>query len=211
MKFIRDNELSYWDKYYSNKKFQSNSIPSQFAVFAISELNDLKISNVIECGAGNGRDSIFFSRYGKNVIATDRSVQAIDSLSKKTKDITNLNVSQHDVKDSFPREVTDLDGLKAFYARFFLHSLDRPSLEMFFENTATAMNHSDILLVEYRNEDDANLPKVTEIHYREYYSSKLISNIAKDNNLSCLYEVSGLGYAKFKHDDAFVTRQIFTK
>jgi len=211
MTYITDKEVSYWDDYYSKKIDLKDNLPSQFAVFAISEINELNISNVIECGVGNGRDSIFFSSFNKNVIALDRSEEAIALLSRKAKNNDHLIAYQHDLKDQFPKAILQITDSKAFYARFFLHSLDKTSLQMFFNNTSSAMNDSDILLVEYRNENDKNLPKVTETHFREYYSAKAISDIANANNLKCSYEVSGQGFAKYKHDDAFVTRQIFFK
>jgi hypothetical protein len=211
MKFIRDNELSYWDNYYTNKEDQEANIPSQFAVFALSEMNDSDISCIIECGVGNGRDSIFFSRHDKNVISLDRSLEAIEILSKKVSGNQNIKLLQHDVKSPFPKAVSDCEGNKAIYARFFLHSLDKISLEMFFKHTSKIMENLDILFVEYRNENDKTLPKVTGTHFREYYSSSYISEIAEQNELMTCYQVSGTGYAKFKHDDAFVTRQIFKK
>lgn len=211
MKFIKENEESYWDSFYSGKDNHKEIIPSQFAVFALSEINDLDIPNIIECGVGNGRDSIFFSRHNKNVIALDRSMEAIQILSKQVEGIQNIRLLHHDVKNPFPKVVSDCKGSKAIYARFFLHSLDKLSLEMFFRHTSNIMTNLDFLFVEYRNENDKNLPKVTGTHFREYYSSSSISELANQNGLSNCYQVSGTGYAKYKHDDAFVTRQIFKK
>lgn len=211
MEFIKDKEVSYWDTFYTNKQNYKEIIPSQFAVFALSEMNDSDISNIIEFGVGNGRDSIFFSRQDKKVIALDRSMEAIELLSKQVSGNKNIKLLQHDVKDPFPKTVMNCDGNKAVYARFFLHSLDQISLEMFFKHTSKIMKNLDLLFVEYRNQYDKNLPKVTGTHFREFYSSSTISGIAEQNGLISCYEVSGTGYAKYKCDDAFVTRQIFKK
>ena len=132
MTYITDKEVSYWDDYYSKKIDLKDNLPSQFAVFAISEINELNISNVIECGVGNGRDSIFFSSFNKNVIALDRSEEAIALLSRKAKNNDHLIAYQHDLKDQFPKAILQITDSKAFYARFFLHSLDKTSLQMFF-------------------------------------------------------------------------------
>ena len=211
MEFIKGKEVSYWDTFYTNKQNHKENIPSQFAVFALSEINDSDISNIIEFGVGNGRDSIFFSRNNKKVIALDRSMEAIELLSKQVSGNQNIKLLQHDVKNPFPKAETNCEGNKAVYARFFLHSLDQISLEMFFKHTSKIMENLDLLFVEYRNENDKNLPKVTSTHFREYYSCSTISEIAEKNGLISCYEVSGTGYAKYKHDDAFVTRQIFKK
>ena len=81
MEFNKEKEVSYWDSFYSNSD-QKNLIPSQFAVFAISEMNDHSITFVVECGAGNGRDSFFFCSHWKTVLSLDRSSQAVENISK---------------------------------------------------------------------------------------------------------------------------------
>ena len=210
MEFNKEKEVSYWDSFYSNSD-QKNLIPSQFAVFAISEMNDHSITFVVECGAGNGRDSFFFCSHGKTVLSLDRSSQAVENISKTAENFDKLIVAQHDVKNAFPDKAFSIKEKKGIYARFFLHSLDKVSLEKFFKNASDVMNKADLLFVEYRNQNDSHLPKVTDTHYREYYTSLEISEIAKNNNLSVKYEVSGVGFAKYKHDDAFITRQIFYK
>ena len=51
---------NYWDYYYSKiSRNGEKTIPSQFAVFCLSEMLDQGIKNVIEFGSGNGRDAIF--------------------------------------------------------------------------------------------------------------------------------------------------------
>ena len=73
------------------------------------------------------------------------------------------------------------------------------------------MRPTNYLFLEYRNEKDIDLAKVTPKHFRNFYKSSFVSSIAARNNLDCIYEVEGQGFAKWKEDDAFITRQIFVK
>jgi SAM-dependent methyltransferase len=210
MTYEKNSETSYWDEYYIDDN-QVDFIPSQFAAFTISEMNDLNIKNIVDCGSGNGRDAIFFSRYGMNVIALDRSEKAMSLLQDKMHEIPNFNAYVHDVNYELPIEINNFTKNKVLYARFFLHSLDEDTLKAFIKNISLSMNNEDLFFVEYRDNNDKDLPKVTGKHFREYYSADKISSIASSNNLEIVYEVSGVGFAKYKDDDASVVRQIFSK
>tara|TARA_B100001093_G_scaffold492355_1_gene533389 strand:+ start:559 stop:1194 length:636 start_codon:yes stop_codon:yes gene_type:complete len=210
MTYTKNSEISYWDEYYIDDS-QVDFIPSQFAAFTISEMNDLNIKNIVDCGSGNGRDAIFFSRYGMNVIALDRSKKAMSLLEDKMHEIPNFNAYVHDMNYELPIEINKLTENKVLYARFFIHSLDESTLNAFIKNISKSMKDGDLFFVEYRDENDKDLPKVTGKHFREYYSADKISTLASSNNLDILYEVSGVGFAKYKEDDASVIRQIFKK
>ena len=53
--------------------------------------------------------------------------------------------------------------------------------------------------------------KVTKNHYRNYIKKRFLNNLLNDFNLESIYFVMGLGYAKFKDDDAYVARHIIVK
>ena len=73
------------------------------------------------------------------------------------------------------------------------------------------MRSYDYLFLEYRNIRDKHLEKVMQKHFRKFFESEFVSSVAEKNNLKCNYQVEGKGFAKWKFDDAFVTRQIFIK
>lgn len=208
-----DKKNNYWNKFYktlktSNKKRMP---PSQFASFCIAELMNLKINQIVEFAFGDGRDSVFFAYEGLNVYALDKSSSAINLLKKETLHLKNLSIKKIDltkktfVKIKLPKKVC------AYYARFFLHILNENQLKKFFKNLHEAMKINDYFFTEYRNEKDKMLKKVTAKHFRRFYKANYISSIANKNNLKCIYEVEGQGLAKWKEDDAYVTRQIYIK
>jgi len=208
--FQSQNDLAYWNQFYNNTNDVAIRVePSQFAAFCLTEMKDLGLNCVIELGAGNGRDAIFFANHGLKVIAMDNSQRAIHSISNKVNQQHNIYLFEHDVRNKLPDLDLKATDRSAIYARFFVHALDEITLEKFFKNTSLALKHGDFMFLEYRNEDDISKPKLTETHYRAFYSSDRIAKHAKSNNFDLVYEVSGRGFAKLKHDDAVVTRQIF--
>ena len=210
---MQDKKNKYWDKYYGNIKdiADDDMPPSQFAAFCRNEVIQLNINQIIEIASGDGRDSLFFADQGLHILAIDKSANAVALLKNKASLRSNLSVARIDaINESLPKALYANQAC-AYYARFFIHTLDEKELHKFFDNIAKVMRSSDYLFLEYRNIRDENLEKVTPKHFRKFFQSEFVSSVAEKNNLKCNYEVEGRGFAKWKFDDAFVTRQIFKK
>ena len=210
---MSDTSVNYWNNYYSGALIATKPpiSPSQFAAFCNLEMQALNFNHLVDIASGNGRDSLFFSEQGYNVIACDKSAEAFELLKNRT---TNFRKLMFEKTDVVREKVPTFKGLSSkcgFFARFFLHTLSDNELSSFFINLNCAMNEGDLFFVEYSNEDDEFLNKNTPLHFRNFLSSKLVAQKALEINLTCLYEVHGRGFAKWKDDDAEVTRQVFRK
>ena len=201
---------NYWDLFYNNNN-NKLLLPSQFATFIANEYLDIK-STVIDIGCGNGRDSLFFMNLGFKVIGIDASKKAIESIQSKLRSPTLFFCG----KISDPKSVSLLkDNIDSsgclVYSRFFLHAITDDEETDFWNLVDGICMPGDILAVEFRTNRDEFLPKVTEPHYRRFIDPRAV--VAKGNHLgfSCEYFVEGLGYAKYKSDDAHVARIIFRK
>ena len=210
---MHDKKNKYWDKYYGNIKdiAEDDMPPSQFAAFCRTEVIQLKINQIIEIASGDGRDSIFFADQGLHILAIDKSANAVELLKNKASLRSNLSVARVDAVNELLPKAPYANQACAYYARFFIHTLDEEELSKFFKNIAKVMRSSDYLFLEYRNIKDENLEKVMPKHFRKFFESEFVNSIAEKNNLKCDYQVEGKGFAKWKFDDAFVTRQIFIK
>jgi SAM-dependent methyltransferase len=211
IKDIRERH-NYWNEVYSRKSAKiSPNFPSQFAAFCVSEIFENGVDQVIDLACGNGRDTLFFARHGFNVLAIEKSQSAIDYLAEsKTHEnifaVANLDL----VNDQLP--VSKINNTRsAFYSRFFIHTLQTEEVVKFFENISTVMKTDEILMLEYRNHHDSNKFKYFDNHFRAYYKTQFISEIAQANNLECYYAIEGIGFAKWRGEDPSVTRQIFKK
>ena len=203
---------SYWNNFYKRMGRGSSQPmpPSQFAAFCAAELGN-RIKIIVDIAFGDGRDTLFFAQQGFQVFAFEKSSAAVNLLSERVSALGQIAVSELDVVNGKIDLELNQGTQVAYYSRFFLHTLTKQELTKFFENISTVMKENDYLFVEYRNEIDAKLKKVTEDHFRAFYSSSYVLKLAVKCQLSRIYEVEGVGFAKWKEDDASVTRQIFVK
>ena len=204
------NKKEYWNFFY---KTQVNKInlnhPSQFATFIVGETEN--ITSLLEFGCGNGRDALFFAHYFKKVFAFDGSNEIINKNKKQYSKIKNLKFSKFNTNDKFNNQLILSSKNKAIYARFYLHALTNSEIKSFISLCGNLLNKNERLYIEYRTEKDKKRNKETQKHYRNYINPKSINKLLKQFNLKNLYFVEGLGYAKYKDDDAFVARHVIEK
>ena len=73
------------------------------------------------------------------------------------------------------------------------------------------MGKLEYFSIEYRVNKDETLDKVMQPHFGKFYITDFVSVLVNENQLKCIYEVEGRGFAKWKSHDAFLTRQISIK
>jgi cyclopropane fatty-acyl-phospholipid synthase-like methyltransferase len=201
------NEQEYWNKFYSDNVSEKKlTVPSQFAAFVLGETH--AIDSIVEFGCGNGRDSAFFARHGKTVFALDLSSDGIAINQETYAHVSNLKFHACDVTADIPDIGLNHNEPKAIYARFFIHALQTEDVAKFFANCSKLMSPQDLFFIEYRTEDDAERTKATSAHYRNFLNAAKVEAMLNANGLKTSYLVQGLGFAKWKVDDAFVARHI---
>ncbi|MFF3227174.1 methyltransferase domain-containing protein [Nocardia suismassiliense] len=90
--------------------------PSAPAVYAAGLLQAAGAREVLELGAGHGRDSLYFAREGFHVTATDASSVGLGQLDERAreKDLApHINTIVHDVRDRLPLPDASMDGVFA--------------------------------------------------------------------------------------------------
>lgn len=207
---------NYWNDYYKNAA-AIGAIPSQFAAFAACEF--LRDSPIIDIGCGNGRDAIFFSSIGYKVIGIDSSSSAVDlcgSAAKKLEidasfkvfDISEDKIAINKLVDKL---IADAPTNINIYSRFFIHAIDDEAENNFFYLVNRLKSYANLkVFLEFRTVRDKSLPKETSTHYRRFVQpEKIIAKIIQ-SNMYLIYHIEGFGYAKYKSDDAYVARMIFT-
>ena len=80
-----DQQSQHWEKNFSNKPEMFGLEPSISAKKALNFLKEKKINNIIELGAGLGRDSIFFAKNNITIQALDYSSSGIEIINHKIK------------------------------------------------------------------------------------------------------------------------------
>ncbi len=206
-----DARASYWETYYATHASEGLRLPSQFATFVAGELG--RPHRIIELGCGNGRDALFLSRYGHDVVGVDASRSAIDGC-RRTAELTGERAT-------FVMSTIDAPGLadlvrgehgpRLVYARFFLHAITEDEERTLLALAAAITEPGDLLAVEYRTVRDSSGAKVTDAHYRRYVLPASFEARALGIGFEVIYAVEGFGFAKYREDDAYVARTLLRR
>ena len=94
--------LNYWEDYYKNNQDPGEESP--FARFVLPFLN--KADSLYELGCGNGRDSIFFEKFGLNIVAFDQCKNEVDYLNGHYK-TENLSFEEADFTNLGDRQLVE--------------------------------------------------------------------------------------------------------
>jgi SAM-dependent methyltransferase len=201
----------YWQSFYSRQKQQMP--PSQFAAFVACEFKDHKL--FMDIGCGNGRDSLFFSYQGHDVIGIDKSAAAIEFCQSQMISTPNLksafinaDISELDLNSPLLKSAQPVP--KIFYSRFFLHAIEENKENEMFEFIKQMGVHArDMVALEFRTEEDSNNPKLAQAHFRRFINpGQLVSKLKDRFGFEILYQVQGYGMAKYATEDAHVCRII---
>jgi SAM-dependent methyltransferase len=203
----------YWDNYYSSTDVPE--LPSQFAVFAAGEL---PAKAVVDLGCGNGRDSLFFARRNVPVLGVDASHAAIENCTALAEagklqhaSFICSDIAAPDLRGRIEQRLTGLSGDLLLYSRFFLHAINEEGQAALLSMAGELLRkRTGWLALEFRTPEDEQRQKVTPAHYRRYVPMDQVIEAGRRRGLDILYSVQGLGMAKYRTDDAYVARIVFS-
>ena len=104
-KEILDKQAQHWENTFITRPETFGVTPSAAAIKAAKTFNKEGITNILELGAGQGRDALFFAQKGFHIQVLDYSQTGVDNIIKKAK---TLGVDKlitgkiHDVRDPLP-------------------------------------------------------------------------------------------------------------
>jgi SAM-dependent methyltransferase len=105
-----------WQTAYARHPKLHGSEPSAAARFAAEAFGAAGIDDVLELGAGHGRDALFLARQGFSVHATDFSEAALDQLRLEARREgldDRVTAALHDVRDPLPPADATVDAVFA--------------------------------------------------------------------------------------------------
>ena len=112
-KKILDQQSQYWEKNFLSKPEMFGLEPSKAAEDTLKTLKKENIKNIVELGAGLGRDTIFFAKNSIHVSALDYSPTAIKTIDKKilgTKLANFISTKVFDVRKKLPFEDNSVEA-----------------------------------------------------------------------------------------------------
>ena len=109
-----------WDKIYESDSAFFGDEPSHFATLCLTDMKTNNVKNLLELGAGHGRDSIFLALNGIQVEALDYSMAGVEIILNKAKKEKGLrlNSKTFDVRNALPFPNNYFD---AVYSHMFLN------------------------------------------------------------------------------------------
>ncbi len=112
-KNILNQQSQHWETNFSNKPEMFGLEPSYPAKKALDIFKENKLSNVIELGAGLGRDSIYLGKNSINLTALDYSENGLKILDQKIKNenlSSSISTLKFDIRDNLPFENNSIDA-----------------------------------------------------------------------------------------------------
>ena len=108
-----DQQSQHWERNFSNKPEMFGLEQSIPAKKALNFFKEKKINNIIELGAGLGRDSIFFAKNNIKIQALDYSSSGIEIINHKIKkdNLSNyISTKLFDVREKLPYKDNTIDA-----------------------------------------------------------------------------------------------------
>ena len=205
--------INYWDNKYKVSNFKD--FPSQFSSFVLNEIDNSY--PIIDCGCGNGRDSIFFLKYNKVVYGLDSSVSSINLCKKKGgnfKKNSKFLIINFENKEDVSRLVKKFKKINDnfnIYARFFIHAISKKTEKNFLEFATMLCGRDGNIFLEFRAKKDCFIHKSFPGHFRRFIDIELFKGIVKNKDLKIKYIIQGKGLAKYFSEDPYVARIILKK
>ena len=122
MKSIKEGNLKiehlnkqeqHWENMFSSRPEMFGDVPSVAAIKSVETFKKEKLTNILELGGGQGRDSLFFAQSNFTVQVLDYSQSGVDSITKQTNTLglsERITVKNHDIRKPLPFKDESFDG-----------------------------------------------------------------------------------------------------
>ena len=186
-KDILNQQSQHWETNFSNKPEMFGLEPSYPAKKALNIFRENKLSNVIELGAGLGRDSIYLGKNSISLTALDYSENGIKILDQKIKNenlSSSISTLKFDIRDNLPFENNSIDACYSHMLYCMAFTFDE--LIKINEEIKRVLKPGGVNIYTARNTDDGDYKK--GIHRGEdlyeidgiiihFFSEKTIKNL----------------------------------
>ena len=192
-----NNQEEYWETNYTNKPKMFGLTPSFAAEEALKVFEKNNISNIVELGAGLGRDTIFFAKNNIKVEALDYSKTAVMSIKKKIKE---LNLSKFvsakvfDVRKKLPFKNNSIQGI--FSHMLYCMALKNLEVQNLNNEILRVLEKGGINIYTVRNFEDGDYKNGVHIEDESYQNDGFIINFFSKKKIENLL----VGFSNMKID-----------
>ena len=201
-KDILNQQSQHWETNFSNKPEMFGLEPSYPVKKALKIFKENNLTNVIELGAGLGRDSIYLGKNSINLTALDYSENGLKILDQKIKNenlSSSISTLKFDIRDNLPFENNSIDACYSHMLYCMAFTFDE--LIKLNNEIKRVLKPGGVNIYTARNTDDGDYKK--GIHRGEdlyeidgfiihFFSEKTIQNLMNGyKNLSIEYFEEG--------------------
>ncbi|SHN51456.1 class I SAM-dependent methyltransferase [Desulfovibrio litoralis] len=103
-KDIINAQNQHWNTSYTKNNEMFGETPSEPAVFVANLFKEQQKTNLLELGAGQGRDTLFFGNKGFKISALDYSQIGLTTIKNKAQaqNLSNISLFRHDIRKALP-------------------------------------------------------------------------------------------------------------
>lgn len=192
---MNQEQQKYWNTFYEKSADKQMSSCSDFCRFVMDMVkNEEDIKYVLDCGCGDGRDSM--------VLSTVYEVHGIDSCGFVPKCDGAFRFSTADFT------TFDKRGYHLIYSRFTFHSISDAQQQTFLES----IQPGSVLAIETRS-DKGEVEDVHhgKSHYRNYTNIDNLMKMLKDNNFETVCAMEQRDFARYKDENPICIRVVCRK
>ena len=182
-----NNQSSHWEANFSEKPLMFGLKPSVVALTALKKFEEENIKEIIELGAGLGRDTVFFAKNKIKVEALDYSPTAIKIIKKKAKDnnFSKLVSTKHfDVRNKLPYKDNSIKGI--FSHMLYCMALTNSEVEKLNNEILRVLKPGGINIYTVRNIYDGDYMKGIHIGEEMYENDGFIINFFSEKKVNGL-------------------------
>ncbi len=208
-------DKNYWDQFYSDNK--AVHYPSSFAELCMEKFIN-KNANILELGAGNGRDAFFFAEMGKKVWAIDQSIKESEKYLETHSDGVKANVSL--ISTDFTNDdFSSYKDIDIFYSRFTIHAIEADGEDRVIKNVYQALSEGGKFLIEARTTLDPLCGQGEKVgintyktdHLRRFIDSQTFVEKCLKLGFKIKYFTEEAGLSVFRDDDPVLMRLVLIK
>lgn len=150
-----DKQHPHWETTFTSNQEMFGIEPSEPARKAADLFKRYGMTKILELGAGQGRDTLFFAQQGFKVYALDYTSVGAEAINKKAKAMSlseNITVIQHDVRNPLPFDNATFDA--CYSHMLFCMALTTQELENLSSDVLRVLKGGGLNYYTVRNTDD---------------------------------------------------------
>jgi SAM-dependent methyltransferase len=148
-------QKAHWERMLAERREMFGEAPSEAARKAAETFMREGIRNVLELGAGQGRDTLFFARGGFSVVALDYAASGLRSIRQKSQSLSlSVDVLCHDVRNALPFRDESLDA--CYSHMLYCMALTLQQLEALSAEVRRVLRPGGLEIYTVRNTADAD-------------------------------------------------------